>query len=371
MGWRERFLTSICHGLIAGITFGDLLRLLAENGFRVSPGQWPKVVFTAACSLISTPLRWLEYAAYHRRIAAQTVPPPVFVLGHYRSGTTHLDNLLSVDRRFNFPRVSQVMIPHTFLLAEPVFVAAAKILLPPTRYGVDNMAFHAGAPLEEELALLVLTFMSPLLAWAFPDRADHYHRYLTFRNASPDEVERWKAAYMFIIRKLTLGDDRPLVLKSPPNTGRIRLLLEMFPEARFVHIHRDPYVVYQSTEQMVRANLGFMAFHPANPGTLQDGIIQQYQTMYDVFFEEKTMVPPGRFCEVAFEDLESDPVGRLRSIYEELSLPDFAETESALKQYVWSLTGYRKNAYPDLSSELQSEISGAWRRSFDEWGYRR
>ena len=33
-----------------------------------------------------------------------------------------------------------------------------------------------------------------------------------------------------------------IVLKSPAHTARVRVLLELFPKARFVHIIRDPVV---------------------------------------------------------------------------------------------------------------------------------
>ncbi len=366
---REFFFRTFVPGPLAGITLGDWLRLLAENGFRVSPKRWPKAVSTTACSLISTPLRWLEHALYNRRITAQAVRPPLFVLGHYRSGTTHLHNLLSADPRFAFPRLSQVTIPHTFLLAEPVFLAVGRILLPQNRFGVDNVAFHAKVPFEEESALLLLTLKSPYLGLAFPSRADYYDRYLTFRDVAVEEVEQWKAAFMRVVKKLGLGDDRPLDLKSPPNTGRIRLLLDLFPEARFVHVHREPYVVYQSTKRMVLADWAYFAFHQPDPGTLHDRIIRQYSAMYEAFFEDRHSIPAGRFCEVAFEDLESDPIGQLRRVYEELALPDFASVETAMQDYVRSLADYRKNRHPDLSLKVRSEVAHAWRRSFEEWHY--
>ena len=111
------------------------------------------------------------------------------------------------------------------------------------------------------------------------------------------------------MKKLTLRYGRPLVLKSPPHTARIRLLLGLFPDARFVHIHRDPYVVFRSTRHMIRVVQPVFRFQE---GPLPDGddrILGVYTEMYDAYFEQRGLIPEGRLCEVGFEDLERDPVG--------------------------------------------------------------
>ena len=41
-----------------------------------------------------------------------------------------------------------------------------------------------------------------------------------------------------------------VLLKSPANTGRIKEILEVYPDACFIHIHRDPYAVYQSNVKL-------------------------------------------------------------------------------------------------------------------------
>ena len=78
-----------------------------------------------------------------------------------------------------------------------------------------------------------------------PRQAKRYDKYLTFREASLDEIARWQSALKWFVQKLAYSKgNRPLVLKSPAHTGRVRLLLEAFPEARFIHIHRNPYDVF-------------------------------------------------------------------------------------------------------------------------------
>ena len=369
MGWREEFSRLTGPGLIVGITLGDLICLLCENRLRVPPRYWSKAAFAGLVSLISTPVRYMEEVAYARRLANQAVPPPLFIIGHWRSGTTHLQNLFSVDPRFAYPNFSQISIPHTFLLGEWLLAAGSSLFLSPDRMGIDKVALNPRVPWEEEFALCVTTFFSPYMSWVFPRHADHYDRYLTFRGIPPADIEIWKKAFKKLLKKLAIKYEHPMVLKSPPNTGRIKLLLDIFPDARFVHIHRDPYVVYQSTCHLHQKCMEYYSLQRPDPEVLHSRVMRMYTEMFDSYFEEKSLIPEGRFCELSYTDLETDPVGQVRQVYEKLALPDFNVVEPGMKEYVGSLAGYKKNSHVELKPEIRAEIGHEWRRSFDVWKY--
>src|SRR5262249_24081314 len=142
-----------------------------------------------------------------------------------------------------------------------------------------------------------------------------------------------------------------------------------FPGARFVHIHRNPYVVYSSTKRMLLLSSKVFSFQRPDPERLHERILGDYETMYEAFFAERGLIPPGRYCEVGFEDLEKAPVGQVRRVYEELGLPDFEGARPALEAYVASLAGYRKTEHPDLPAGVLADVARAWRRCFDEWKY--
>lgn len=368
--WRGEATKYVGPGLLAGIMFGDWVKLLAANGFRVPPSRWAKAGTTTTISLAGTAFKRLERAIYGRKVDAAAVAPPVFLLGHYRSGTTHLQNLFATDRRFGHPTFAHVMLPHTFLVSEPLMNAIGGAVVPRTRMGVDDVPLGPRVPFEEEYALAVMTFRSPYLGWAFPERADDYDRFLTFRDASADDVAVWKDAFRLFAKKLTVRyGGRPLVFKSPPHTGRIRLLLELFPDAKFVHIRRDPYTVYRSTVRLHEKTAEPFAFQRLDPAPLHGRVVRQYRELYDAYFEERSLIPPGRLVEIAYEDLDREPLAQLEKVYSALGLPDFAEARPAAEAYLRSLAGYTKNRHPDLPPAVRDELRREWRRSFEEWGY--
>jgi hypothetical protein len=234
---------------------------------------------------------------------------------------------------------------------------------------MDNMTQGAASPAEDEFALCVATGLSPYMSWVFPRSAVGYDQYLTFRTASEQERTRWKAALLHFLKKVTLVTGRPLLLKSPPHTARIRLLLDLFPQARFVHIHRHPYTVFGSTRHLWRTGPPVYQLQRPDGGDSDARIIATYRTLYDAFFEDRDLIPRGRFYQVAFEALEREPIRQVEALYQALGLPGFEAFRPSLQEYVRSLTGYRKNEYDELPEPLRRRLSREWRRSFEEWGY--
>ncbi len=364
------FLTKNLFSPVAGFPAGDWLRILWEQHLRVSPRYVPRALFITLNSLANTQGRRREDSEFGGRLQAVEVPPPIFVLGHWRSGTTHLHNLLAQDPQFAYPTFYQATQPHTFLSTEERARGSKllKSLSPRTRL-IDNMQAGIDSPMEDEVALCILTGLSPIMGWLFPRRESHYDRYLTFRGVPPDEVARWKAGVTCFMRKLSLRYARPVILKSPPHTCRIRLLLELLPEARFIHIHRNPYTVFRSYQRSARI-MGQMLWLQRPPAAdFDQRVIDQYRRMYEVFFEERGLIPQGRFVELGFEDLERDPMGQLERIYAVLNIGGFAAAQPSIARYLESIAGYRKSRLPEFESALQSRIRGAWGSFFEAWGY--
>jgi hypothetical protein len=367
MGWRELLLATLSPGAFIGMTLGDWLHVLAENRFRVHPFYWPRAANVVGGSMLNSVVRRWENWRYGADVREAKVDPPLFVLGLWRSGTTHLHNLLSKDERFAFPNTYQVFYPHTFLTTERFASWLMAAAMPATR-PQDNVRMGVGEPQEDEFAQCNMTGLSFALAWAFP-RATRYDRYLTFRDASPDEIRRWQAALYGFVQKVSFKYGRPLVLKSPGHTGRIRLLLELFPDARFVHIHRHPFAIYQSTVHTFRKVSWLWRLQRYERPDWDEVAYRQYKEVCEAFFRERDLIPPGRLHELSFEELERDPLGQMRRIYEALSLPDFNVVEPKLRRYLESLAGYRKNTFAELSPATRQRIASECRRCFDEWGY--
>jgi omega-hydroxy-beta-dihydromenaquinone-9 sulfotransferase len=365
--FKEFIARHVFHPL-QGMTLGDWWAFLRRHRFAVDLQHLPRALVQTAFSVSNSINARVERWRFARQIEAARVEAPLFILGRYRSGTTHLHNLLALDPQFAAPTLYQVFNPHTFLSIERLVAPVADSIIARRRYQ-DEMAQGAGLPSEDEFALCTMTGMSPYLAWCFPGDGVEYERYLTFRSLPDEEVARWAHALTILLKKLTVRFGRSLILKSPPHTARIRLLLGLFPDARFVHIHRNPYDVFRSARHTMRV---VQPLYHLRKGPVQDEdgrIISVYTAMYDAYFEDRCLIAEGRLCDVGYEDLDRDPTGVVRSIYESLGLKGYDASRPQLESYVASIAGYRKRRHEELPDHLRRSIAHDWCRSFDEWGY--
>ncbi len=355
---------------LAGVPFDDWRQLLARRGHRIAPRYWPRAAFTTAMSLLNSALVRQE-RRYDRAIEEGQVEAPLFILGHHRSGTTHLWNLLATDERFSTPTVLQSVFPRTFLSFESSVQSWAERFSPSER-PQDNMSFSPDAPMEDERALCAMTFLSLQMARHFPQDRDRFKKYLTMRDATAAERARWKRAYDRFAHKLSLryGPDSTLLLKGTHHAARIPLLLDLYPDARFVHIHRNPYRVFQSTVRMEEDTMPLYAYQPLpDRPALEAFVLWRYRTLYDAFFEDRDLIPEGQFTEIRFETLVGDRVGTIERVYDDLGLPGFESTRPALERYVASIADYETNTYPDLPPETRRRVVEAWRPCFERWAY--
>jgi len=361
---------SVGHNYMSGITFGKWLRLLADNQFRISPAYLHRALFITMTSLANTGFAAVENLRYTKTIAQTDIKnPPVFILGHWRSGTTLLHDLLAQDvTQFQYANTYQVVNPLTFLTTEKFMAKWFSGLVPETR-PMDNMAISFASPQEDEFAPLLMSLYSVYLGISFPERQAHYEKYLSFRDVDRAETDTWCSAFMRFCQKLSMNDDRALLLKSPPHTARIRLLLKMFPDAKFIHIHRDPYRVFLSQRHFFDTAGWYTYLQRPNLDVIDEGILQRYTNMFDAFFEDVSLIPEGQLHEIRFEDLEADPAKEISGVYDALGLNGFAEFEPGLNRYVESLEGYKKNTFTDIDDATRALVAKRWKRSFEVWGY--
>ena len=364
------FLARWLFSPLAGIKYRDWRRVLRGYGRTIPPRYWPRTAFTSLMSLLNSRLAGREERRYGAEIDGLAVRRPMFVIGHHRSGTTHLWNLLAQDDRFAYPTVLQAVFPHTFLTFEGAVERWARWLAPRKR-PQDNVSFGATAPMEEERAICASTLLSIQMARHFPRMRERFLSYLTMRDASAEERQAWKASIDRFARKILLrqGRHKTVLFKAPDHTAKVALILELYPDARFVHIHRDPYEVYRSTRKMERDTVPLYAYQRPDDDTLDSFILWRYRAMYDAYFDDIKGIPDGQLVEISFAELDREPMAVMERIYRTLDLPDYDRVKPSLARYVDAVSGYRKNAYVDLPQNARRQVAQAWRPSFARWGY--
>lgn len=355
---------------LMGISLDRWWSLLCQNQFKIDRAYWYRAVAITLTSCLSTTLRGVESWRYSRQVDATEIKEdPIFILGHWRSGTTFLHELLALDQeQFAYPNTFQVMSPETFLLTES-FCSRWLSGLVPNRRPMDEMTIGFQSPQEDEFAIALTTLKSYYLSLSFPDAEQYYERYLTLETLSPEELASWKQSLIRFLKKLTFKYRRPLILKSPNHTARIKLLLELFPKARFIHLHRHPYEVFQSMRHYYETAGWLTYLQTPNHKVLDQSILRRYRILYEAYFAQKELIPSAQFHEIRFADLDHDPVNQIKTLYDVFDLPYSATLATRLNRYLKKRQGYRKNRFHPLENEIKQQIDFQWRRSFLEWSY--
>lgn len=366
--WRSQFLKLCGPGLLCGITARMWGPLLRKRGATVQFSRLPRVLTVTMQSLKNSYWAGVERRRFDPLVSKVVLQPPVFILGHWRSGTTHLHELMARDGRFGWPNSYQTSFPFTFLSTEKSTKRWLSKFIPRYR-PMDNMELTLSSPQEDEFALCAMTLKSPCVGWVFPQQRRDFEKYLTFESVSPDEVAEWRNALTWFLKKVQFLTKRPLLLKSPPHTARIRRLLEMFPEAKFIHIHRHPYRVIQSSLHALRIINHWHGLQGLGGINLEDWVVSQYAAMYRAYFSQVGLLSRGQHYEVCYERLVSNPVGEMQALYQAMALPGFESFRPALEAYLKSIADYKSNRLEELPARFRDRIAAECRDCFEHWGY--
>lgn len=355
---------------LAGSTFSNLMRMLGQNRFRVNAIGMPRMLYSLTMSAVLSPLNVYEKLRYNKRIDKFNIGmPPIFIVGHWRSGTTFLHNLITQDPQFSYATTFQTVTPGVFLSSEKIVKPLVAASLPPTR-PQDDLELGADLPQEEEYGIGNLSPFSFYNGWCFPRNMEFYYRYVCLDNVSPAVVNEWKQCYLRYIKKLSYYHaDKRLVLKNPANTARIKLLLEMFPNSQFIHIYRNPYHNFLSMKRNIEKEMTlYCVQRPKDPHTVENLMVNLYNTMHVKYFKEKEFIPEGNLVEVRFEDLAANPLDVIKRIYKALDISGFKELKEKLTQYIASQTHIKAQTYT-LSPTLKEKIYCYYKYTIDKWGY--
>lgn len=352
-----------------GCDFFTWLGLLFRHHFAVHPRYWYIAVIVTCVSFTHTLLRLLQDAIFGRAIRKTELKgPPIFIVGHWRTGTTLLHELMICDERFGYPTTYECMDPHHFLLTEGIFTNWLHFLMPSSR-PMDNMKAGFNRPQEDEFALCMMGAGSPYTMIAFPNHPPEGQEYLDLDTLPQRKLRRWKRAFKRFLRCVTYKSGKRLVLKSPPHTARIATLKQMFPGAIFIHIVRDPHVVFPSTVNLWRT---FQKAHgmqvPTHEG-VEEYVMKTFVHLYDKLEEAKKSLPAEQFYELRYEDLIKDPAGEMRKIYDHFQLGGFEQFLPRLQEYLTTIKGYETNKY-ELSEVQRAEIERRWSAVLERYGYK-
>ncbi|MCL5775533.1 sulfotransferase [Limibaculum sp. FT325] len=353
---------------LSGADLGTLRRVFADGG---RPDRWGTAAAIWGAALGRLPFTLAERALIGPRLPrVEDMAPPVFILGHWRSGTTHLYNLMSLGAWGYVPPVA-VGLPHDMFGLARLLRPLLERQLPATRY-IDNIPVTPTSPQEDEIAIANMSPLSFYHGIYFPRAFDRMiDRGLFFDGCSPAEIEEWAGTFTYFMRKLARDQGRPLLIKNPVYTARPAMLRRLFPGAKFIHIHRNPHEVFLSMRNFYRRLLSVMALQDIPPEIDIDAtILRVYDRMMRVFVAETEGWEAPEFVEIPYARLDVDPMGVLAEVHETLDLPGFELLAPRARSYLAGIEGYEKNSFRGDAAAIET-VEHALAPWLARWGYTR
>lgn len=354
---------------LMGARPATLLSALAEDG-PIRREHVPAAALVALSAAARAPFRPLEHLRLARlRRCTPRPEAPLFVIGHWRTGTTPLHELLASAPQLGHIPPAAAGLPDELLTLGTWLRPWLDRALPADRH-VDRVAVRTASPQEDEIPLANMQRLSIFHALYFPRKfRQHAERGVFLGGCSRRQLRRWRRMHVALVSKVVAHQGcARLVIKNPVYTGRIALLHAIWPRAQFVHIRRNPYDVYPSTVHYFERMLQELSWQGPAHVDVPAFVLETFRRLMTSYHTQARDLAPEQLVDVRYEDLERAPLDVLSQIYGQLRLPGWRRARFRAARHLEAVRGYRKNRYTLSASDVE-RIRAAWGPFIRRGGY--
>jgi hypothetical protein len=331
---------------LAGSTLKNIRAL--EQGHQVEARYRFKYMATLGVAGLLEVLNLTERLATQKRIREYTFgSPPVFIIGFWRSGTTLLHNLLCQDPQAAYTTTFQTVFPNLVLTQSWWLKPVVNMFLPPER-PYDNVSMDMDFPQEEDFGMMNLQPTTIYKFFIYPGDFDRIvSEELFTARISPEKLALWKAAYRSMMVKaiFNTGGIR-YIGKNPCHLARIGLMLEMFPDAKFIFIHRHPYKVIESLYHFILSIFPGVQLQDIPDTYTRQTVVDLYRKSLDAYFSTRSLIPPENLIEIKLDDFQMDIAGNMHKVYEKFNLGDYLQVSGRIDKFIAANPAPDRNAVP-------------------------
>jgi len=338
---------------LIGSTIKNYFKILKQG--RISPKYYFKISLTTLVVIIATPFHLWEKFVFSKKLKNfEFKKPPLFILGHWRSGTTLLHNMLTKDPSAAYMTTYQALFPNN-LSSKWLFRTFMRIKMPEKRPS-DGVALNIDFPQEDEFAFSNCQWNAYYNFFYFPVHyKEFYEKSVHHKNLSEKEIALWYKSYDTLIKKALIDTKgERVIFKNPVNTARIDKILKLYPDAKFLYIYRNPFTVFFSTQRFYQQLFPTLWFNATDDKFINNMIFEVYDNLMNDYYTYKSLIPPENLMELRFEEFELDPVQELGKIYKNLIKEDFSAVKHYFSEYFTTQKSHKKNRYLVEESIIQT-----------------
>ena len=348
---------------LMGSSILNYIKVILKN--KVDPKFYLHVFLKFLVVLLISPFQLIDKIIFFFKRNNQKKRDPVFIVGHWRSGTTLLHNLLSLNQNIGFINTYNSLFINN-IYTSFLFKTLMKITMPKERPS-DKIKLDVDLPQEDEFAVSNFVNISHYNLFFFPN--DYKRFYSEAIRFDTNKSSKWLNAYYNLLNRIYLYTNKSqLIIKNPSNTARIKHLIKKYPNAKFIHIYRNPVYVYLSTYKFFSELFPSVNLQNIDNKLLHDLIIYNYREMYKDYYDQKDIIPKENLIEIKFEDFKNDTLPYLEKIHKKFDLKLSNELLSKYKSYLESQKSHKMNTYK-IDKSILDEIKKEYSNSFNKMKY--
>ena len=334
--------------ILIGSTPANILRVI--KGHSIDIRYYAKFALTLLVALIFELFNLAEFLLFNKKLKTEKMEePPLFIIGFWRSGTTILHSLLCQDPRAGYVTTFHGVFPNLVLTQKKWFKALINSLLPKKR-PFDGKSMDMDFPQEEDFAMMSMQAKSLYKFFYFPKDFDKiYEEELYFEKLPESQRRRWTDKYMTFINKAMLNTSgKRYISKNPCNIFRVKTLIDLFPDARFIFIYRNPYPVVESLYNFANEVLPGSELQHLEGGIPRERFARLYKDALTEYNRVKGTIRSGNLLEIRYEDFKTQPLEMISEIYTRFSIPGIEKALPLMESYL-------ANNHPDSRLPYQIE----------------
>ena len=351
----------------------DFTQTLLHCG--VDPKYYPRILIYYIKLGFFEPFRLIErllMATKYRDFELSA--PPVFILGYYRSGTTHLQEVLLQDKRFGFLNFYTCYFQGGALVTQRIFKWTFQKIMTFLRFRhpAHNIPFLFDMPGEEDVSMVSSGFRYACsFGQVFPRSfREYFTKFVFFEGCTKQEASDFEYEMKDFIKRIAISNDnKPLLLKSPPQTARLKWLAERYPGAKFIFIYRNPHLVFRSNLKLWGTFKG-QWLQSLDPAVARENVLWSFEKTLQAYEKDAAGMSKNQLIEVRYEEFMQSPMTELKKIYDQLELPGFDEAKPEFESFLARQHGANVDRYSFREEDFRV-VESRWGYWLRKWNYSR
>lgn len=224
----------------------------------------------------------------------------------------------------------------------------------PSKRPGDGMRISVNLPQEDEYALSNITHRSFYHFFYFPSNYSKYYKhYVRFELQPEEHIDTWKLDYRkLVIQALLNTKGRRALLKNPVNTGRMKILIDVFPDADFIFMVRNPIIVYLSTKKFFTQLFPSVNLEKFTSEEIKGMILDLYELLMKDYISDKRFVGKDRIVEIRYEDFEVNPLEMVQQLYSKFSPKEIKDMNPVFEDFLAQQKKHKACKYSISKQEL-------------------